>query len=88
MIRINYWTNWQFEETVWDKYYCKNFASAKRKLKLILDTDKSLEWLKNFKKDIIKQYDSWYFDKKTCSSVWKLNYIKLYPLYIFIEEIY
>ena len=80
MIRINYWTSQYFEENVWDKFYCKNFASAKRKLKEVS------ERFNETTKEILKEYDKWVFDKKTCFSVWDAN-ISNATLYILAEDI-
>ena len=86
MIKINYWTSQYFEENVWDKYYCKTFTSAKIRLKEVMDKDTTLKWLKGVKEDIIKQYDKWVFNKKTCFGVWNAN-ISNSTLYISVEEI-
>lgn len=86
MIRINYWTSQYFEENVWDKYYCKTFSSAKRRLKEIVKNDKLLTFLPTMQSEIIKEYDKWVFDKKTCFSSWCAN-ISIWEVNIFIEEI-
>lgn len=85
MIKINYWTSSHFEENIWDKYYCKSFASAKRGLKEIVKFWKE-RWKNDDIKEILDKYNEWVFDKKTCFSVWDCN-ISIWDLDIFIEEV-
>jgi len=85
MIKINYGTNQYFEENVWDKYYCKSFASAKRELKRVINEQRSLGFNDDLK-TIIKEYDKWMLNKRTCFSGWDCQ-ISVWNLHIFIEEI-
>lgn len=84
MILINYWTNEHFEQNIWDKIYCNSFTSAKKELRrLLMDYTKED---KEIRKEVIKQFDIWRFDKKTMFSVWCAN-ISVWYLHICIEKI-
>ena len=54
MILINYWTSQFFEINIWDKFYCKNFKSAKNFLKeymeALCENKENIDWtLKDLK---------------------------------------
>lgn len=85
MIKINYWTSQLFEENFWDKYYCKSTLTARRKLKVI-EKFWNERGVKNNIKAILKEFDKWVFDKKTCFNVWDCN-ISIWDLHINIAEI-
>ena len=84
MIIINYMTDEYYDRKVWDKRYCKSLTSARKELKRLL-TDYTNEDKKTIK-EIMKQFDKYVFNKKTCFSGlnWNLN---CWELYIDIKEI-
>ncbi len=68
MYAINYWTNEWYKKNVWDVYICKSFASMRKKLKELINY-----LYKDNQDDILKQYDTRVFNKKTMFSCWWLN---------------
>ena len=69
MIVINYGTSSNYEENIWDKFFCKTVNSAKRKIKEIMRKEEFNE--KDIKKTL-EPLDIYIFDKKTCFSCWNI----------------
>lgn len=86
MILINYGTNEYFLDSVWDKYYCRSFISAKKELTRIMKSDNIEQ--KDIS-EIISQYET-HLSIKRQNPEWinsanlELKYI---DLYIYIEDI-
>lgn len=87
MILLTYQISPHFEYNTWNKYYCKSLKSAKRLLKDLLEVDSRTP---EIKKDIMKQFNVFTLNYKTCNH--KTANISndtnsIYPLNILIEHI-
>lgn len=69
MYIVNYWTNQYYDKWVWDKYYCKSLAGAKKKIISLLKEEGV--FLPSQIKQIINPLSKYILDTQTMMNPWQ-----------------